>query len=670
MDALGSTPFRSTPLRLLVAGVTLSLLTIVPLSVASPAELTPRDRYPITAPKDAPITRTVGALRIDTWNPVTMTPLEDNTHLFFTVTNTADTPRTVEHQAFGRLTVDGHPDVEVTIHRHFGESGNIDDAQVVIPAGASRTLEFSMERFLTGQQPTTSIVPVTFRSVEDGVSATFRLQVTSSGFNLALDNTRTAYISGRVTTPAGKPIGGARVSAGLFAMTNVRSTTTDANGRYRLGVLSLPDVRRLLGPRPLPYGDLGYFVTVDAPGYATVERTLAGPTTGATVTVNARLKPVPQLDYRQTGEFESDGTLAYWWLDFAGDRVVAVQGQHPPVDQRTGHIVAIDLRGRELWRQATGGQCWGFDISPDKTLSAAGCDDGYVYVNRVADGTLLFKRQTGDRPGMGTVGAVDFSPDSRRLAVDGASGATGFSVLDARTGEVQWTSSAYTQRPTEQWAYKLRWSPDGTRIVAGDSGLLTSYTADGQLQWRRQIGYAPFVLDFDAAGNVYVGAKDNMLYSFDPAGSLRWKQTLAQCPQMASLAFGPTAGYLVMPTFSGLLQAFRFDGSRLWQRVMPTLKVNWGPGTWVSGVGHNAFMSTPDGRLMAIATRGYETTVYDRSGNLRWYHVAKARRDFAGEDPKSHGSMTGGQSVAITPDGKTIAVGYADSTIRIFREKP
>jgi hypothetical protein len=73
---------------------------------------------------------------------------------------------------------------------------------------------------------------------------------------------------------------------------------------------------------------------------------------------------------------------------------------------------------------------------------------------------------------------------------------------------------------------------------------------------------------------------------------------------------------------------------------------------------------------MAIATRGYETTVYDRSGNLRWYHVAKARRDFAGEDPKSHGSMTGGQSVAITPDGKTIAVGYADSTIRIFREKP
>lgn len=653
----------------LVAGLVAGLTTAAPLDVAlaRAAEPVASVPYRITTPPDARISRTLGALRIDTWNPVTVTPLEDNTHLYFTVTNTGDAPRTLVHQAFGRLTVDGHPDLEVTIHRHFGDTANVDDAQVTVPAGASRTLEFSMERFLTGEQTTTSVIPVTFRSVEDNATQTFRLKVTTSGFSLALENTRTAVIAGRVTSASGKPIRGARVSAGLFAMTNVRSTTTDANGRYRLGVLSLPDVRRVLGPRTLPYGPLDYFVTVDAPGYATVERTIDGPRTGATATVNARLKPIPMLDYTEVGRFESNGTLAYWWLDFAGDTVIAVQGQHPPVTERTGHIVAVDLRGREQWRQITGGQCWGFDISPDDALVAAGCDDGYVYVTRVADGALLFKRRTGDRPGSGAVVSVDFSPDSRRLAVDGASGATGFSVLDAQTGEVQWTSSAYTQRPYEQWAYKLRWSPDGTRIVAGDSGLLTSYTADGQFQWRQGIGYAPFVLDFDRTGNVYVGAKDNMLYSFDPTGQLRWKQTLAQCPQMSSLAFGPSAGYLVMPTFSGILQAYGFDGRELWQRVMPTLEVDWGPGSWVSGVGHNAFMSTPDGRLMAVATKGYETTVYDRTGNLRWYHLAKERTDFAGADPEKYGHMTGGQSVAITPDGAAIAAGYADSTIRIFR---
>lgn len=652
------------------AALALSLVTGVPATAAPTPTLAlrPTAQYKITLPKDAPLRKQVGALRIDTWNPVTMTPYEDNTHLYFTVTNTGSTARTLEHRSFNNLRVDGFPNLNVTIHRHFGEGGNADDASIVIPAGDTRRLVFTMERFLT-QRDTTSNVPFTFRSVEDDVTATITLRITTRWFSGALENNKSAYIAGRVTNAAGKPIAGARVSAGLFAMTNVRSTTTDAAGRYRLGVLSMPEVRKLLGPRPLPYGKLAYFVSIDAPGHATADRTISGPNTGSTVTVNARLAPLSTLQYQQVGSYASNGTLAYWWLDFAGDRIIAVQGQHPPVTQRSGHIVAIDLRGREVWRQSTGGQCWGFDISDDKALVAAGCDDGFVYVNRVNDGTLLYKRKTGDRPGQGVVNAVAFSPDGRYLAVDGTGGQGGFSVLYAGTGDVAWTSAEFTQRPTEQWAYKLQWTADSTRLVAGDNGLLTSFTATGALEWRRVIGSVPFVLDFDTAGNVYVGTKDNVLQSFTAAGEPRWFQTLAQCPQMGRAAFGSAAGYLVMPTFSGLLQAYDFSGRRLWQHVMPSQKVNWGPGNWVSGVGHNAFSSTPDGTLMAIATRGYETTVYDRNGNLRWYHRATARKDFKGEDPESHGSMTGGQSVAITADGKTIAVGYADSVIRVFQRK-
>ena len=647
-----------------------TLVIGLPVSSASPGR-PPSGNFTITKPADAPLSRMIGTLRFDTWNPVTMTPLEDNTRLYFTVTNTGETARTLIHEAFGNLSVAGNPQVTVTVHRQFGEASSAHAATITIPAGASRSLEFTMERFLT-QTDSTSTVPFTFRSVEDGVQAMIPIKVATQHHNPSLEATSTAYITGRVTNAAGKAIAGARVSAGLFALTNVRATTTDHAGRYRLGVLSLPDVRKLLGARPLPYGNLAYFVQVDAKGYSTVERTIGGPRTGGTVNVSMKLNPLSMLNYKEVGSFKSNGTLAYWWLNFADNRIIAVQGQHPPVTQRTGHMVAIDLRGRELWRQTTGGQCWGFDVASDNALVAAGCDDGYVYVNRTTDGALLYKLHTGNRPGEGAVNAVKFSPDSQYLAVDGTGrtdGTAGFTVLSANTGEVLWTSSVHTTGTAEQWAYKFAWSRDGNRLVAGDSGLITSFTSDGHFEWRRNVGYAPFVLAFDSIGNIYVGSKDHVLQSFDPTGANRWSQTVAQCPQMSVFPFGPSAGYLVAPTFSGVLQAYTFDGKRLWQRVMPAQQAPWAPpGGWVSGVGHQGFVSTPDGSLMAVATRGFQTTVYDRDGNLRWYHLARARTDFAGDDPESsHGSMTGGQSIAITADGKAIAVGYADSSIRIFK---
>lgn len=628
-------------------------------------------KYKITTPKDAPFSQMLGMLRINSWNPVTITPYEDNTRLYFLVTNTGSTERTIEHMSLGNLTVDGKPNVKVTIHRQFGSEANSRTASVTIAAGQTKSLEFTIERFLTGdnRSKTSSKVPFTFRSVEDNASTTIKIDVTSYWFDPTLEMLSTAYISGRVTNSAGKPIAGARVSAGLFAMVNVRSATTNSNGQFRLGVLSLPDVQKLLGKRPLPYGPLKYFVTVDAKGYATVDRTVTTLSKGKTVTVNTKHAAVKMLNYKQVGSFASNGTLAYWWVDFAGDRVIATQGQHPPVSERTGHVVAISLTGKELWRQTTGGQCWGFDVSDDKTLVAVGCDDGYVYVNRVSDGALLYKKRTGDRPGDSVLNSVEFSPDSRYLAVDGTGGEGGFTVLHALTGEVYWTSTKFTTGPVEQWAYKIRWSHDGKRIAVADNGLVSSFTADGNFEWRQVTGYLTFNVDFDGNGNLYVGTKDHQLISYDPQGNERWRRTVSQVPQMSLRLFGADASYLVSPSFDGMVQAFDFNGDLLWQHIMPATTVKNGPRYWVPGIGHNAAMMSADGSLLAVASRGYETTVYDRNGNLLWYHVATARKDFKGDDPESHGHMTGGQALAMTPDGKMIAVGYADSVIRIFERR-
>lgn len=657
-------------LRGLIFALTPSLIITAQAYAASPSQPPPpppKSNYTIVKPNDARVTYTIGALRIETWNPVTMTPLEENTRLYFTVTNTAKTPRTIEHEN-RNLDVDG---IHVNLQRHFGTSGASSNASVTINPGESRSLEFTLERFLTGKT-TQREVPITFRSVEDGVTDSIALDVTTYWFDGSLEQKSTAYISGRVTNSAGKPVAGARVVAGLFAMTNVRSATTDKQGKYRLGILSLADVKTILGDRPLPYGDFSYFLSIDAKGYANFDKTIGSPVKGKTVTVNAALKPVTMLNYKEIGSFASDGTLAYWWVEFAGDKVIATQGQHPPVTQTTGHVVAISLTGKEIWRQNTGGQCWGFDVSEDKALVAVGCDDGYVYVNRISDGTLLFKLHTGDRPttgGPSPVKNVRFSPDSRLLAVDGTGGTGGFSVLNAITGQVVWTSKSYTSRPYEMWGYKLRWSPDGTRLIAADNGLIASFTSDGRMEWRQVIGYLPFNIEFDDKGNIYAGTKDHLLISYATDGKVRWMRTLSQTPEMSRKLMSTTGNIMVMPSFDGLLQAFDFNGKVLWQHVMPARSVPYGPQYWVPGAGHNAAMSTDDGSLFAVASRGYETVVYDRSGNVRWYHIAPARQDFKGEDPDSHGNMTGGQSLTITPDGNRIAVGYADSVIRIFERK-
>ena len=124
-----------------------------------------------------------------------------------------------------------------------------------------------------------------------------------------------------------------------------------------------------------------------------------------------------------------------------------------------------------------------------------------------------------------------------------------------------------------------------------------------------------------------------------------------------------------MPSFGGLLQALNGAGQLLWQRFMPALPNISPQGTpeeFIFGTGHNALSMTPDGTLMAIGSRGYQALLYDRNGTLVFSHTAAMRSDFQGPDPLTHGNYTGTTAISLSPDGKYIAAGYADSVIRIF----
>ena len=76
---------------------------------------------------------------------------------------------------------------------------------------------------------------------------------------------------------------------------------------------------------------------------------------------------------------------------------------------------------------------------------------------------------------------------------------------------------------------------------------------------------------------------------------------------------------------------------------------------------------TPTADLIAVGSRCDEVLLYDHNGTLLWRQKNTLRSDFRGDDPSTHGGMSGVNTVDITPDGKYIAAGYADAVIRPFQ---
>ena len=285
------------------------------------------------------------------------------------------------------------------------------------------------------------------------------------------------------------------------------------------------------------------------------------PQTGQTLTQNVTLQNQPlQAPYKLAGELATNGKLAYWWIRFAGnsDRVVSVQGQHPPVDPRTpGHLIAVDLTGKELWRIPTEQQCWGLDVSTDGNLIAAGCYDGYAYVVDL-NGSLLYKVLMGSP----SVTDVRFSPDGRYLLGDGigSTGVKGFTVMNATTGALVWDSGLATPNQVPQGAYKARWTSDSKRAVTGSGGPVAMFTDSGSLLWRNNIGESPLWLEVDASYNSYAAGKNRELFSWDKDGKLRWRYSLAHTSNEAWPGISADASIMVIPSFNRLMQSLNSAG--------------------------------------------------------------------------------------------------------------
>ncbi|OGL72261.1 hypothetical protein A3D72_02720 [Candidatus Uhrbacteria bacterium RIFCSPHIGHO2_02_FULL_57_19] len=565
---------------------------------------------------DQLVSYSVGPVTLSTTNPVIITGLESSTNFYITAANTSDQVVTINVVMPDRQSL---PDW--IFHLFQFQPG-----KVSIPARGETTLEYLVSNEGDGETELSFAISV----IETGESGTLPVTIISENSRnpaqVGQELPSSAAVAGKVTNAAGEPVAGASVDLRFLGGRYGHKTTTDESGHYLITTSAIEDLQAYLGTRPLPYPELSYYLIIEADGFELGYLDGLQPAGGETLAADVELVPRTRtITYRQKASFTTDGAYGYSAVMARRDfrRVIGFQYQHPPEKHEPGHFVAIDQDGNEVWRIATGDECWGYDVASDGKV-AAGCHDGKVYM---ADdqGELLWKIQVSESRDLNR--EVEFSPDGTELLTGPfRSPRADAALLDASTGEPKWTFTG-----PNQWLRNSRWSPDGSRVVAAfGQGMIVMLTRDGRALWTRSIGEFPTLLEVDKEGNVAAAGKNREVFSFDKDGNLRWRTRIAN-HVVTDGGISADGTLIVVATVGDWVVALNNRGEIVWQRPVPF-------------VGGNSLDLTPDGELIMIGT-----TILNRRGTIVWQDEA------------------GGESGVMSDDGQFLAVGDRENSIRIYR---
>ncbi|MEX1651955.1 helix-turn-helix domain-containing protein [Streptomyces pseudovenezuelae] len=321
-------------------------------------------------------------------------------------------------------------------------------------------------------------------------------------------------------------------------------------------------------------------------------------------------------------------------------------------------------------------------FSPDGTVLAVAGADGVVRLWDVSDARHPVARPVAPGPSHGTVYALGFSPDGDTLAAADASG----TVRLWRAG-TDGTPSPYRELTGSAAAVQsLAFAPGGREIAAGaaDGSVRLWHTGakNGRPYWTQPVSTQPttvFSVAFSPdGGRLAAGSRD---------GTVRlWKISAAGTPAAAALPTPPRSSTWVNAVaFSPDGDDLAVGGSdysiRLWDITRgridavlphpgPVAALTWdGPDTLVSGAGDGAarLWRLPVPRLPgagvvnSIAYRRDGKAIAVASGDVQLWDTARRSRI----GPALTGP-TAANAVALSPDGRTLAAGYNEGSVRLW----
>jgi WD40 repeat protein len=316
-------------------------------------------------------------------------------------------------------------------------------------------------------------------------------------------------------------------------------------------------------------------------------------------------------------------------------------------------------------------------FSPDGRLLAAGARPGEVKLWDPATGEALLSLPV-------AADALAFSPDSRRLATAGSKGAPNnppeVNLWDVQTGKLLQTFTGH-RKPIRTLAY----SPDGTLLAGGDGypGVPQGTKEQGELKvWNTSTGREVFSLAghtgpvagvaFSPDGTLLASASEQEVIVWDP-GTGKEERTLRSKEGrgvVAGLAFTPDGQRLARAGW--VLGAVDFWDPRTGDRpfFLQTQRLNPipismpgaapvpvprpQPRLTLAGVS-----LSPDGQRLALAlgnlgnpTQGGEIEMWDLQTKKYLLTI------------RGHASAV--TCVAFSPDGKRLASGSSDQTVKVW----
>ena len=150
--------------------------------------------YTIKAPADTQQVLSLGSVSISTYSPVTITPTENSTNLYFVVKNQGSQPVTLDLLSWDEILAT-KPDWLFHFFKFFGFAGG--PTNTVLAAGETTTLEFYVSKDVKGGLPLQTTLPFTFQVKETGQQGTLNVTFIGDDQIMQLRRTPTSTIAGR-----------------------------------------------------------------------------------------------------------------------------------------------------------------------------------------------------------------------------------------------------------------------------------------------------------------------------------------------------------------------------------------------------------------------------------------------------------------------------------------